>query len=168
MLLEKMQTVLNKQLNEELFSSYLYLSMAAYCNSIGLQGFANWMQVQVQEENFHAMKMYNYILDRGGKIILDKIEKPKTEWNSITEVFEETLKHEQFITSCINKLVDVSIEERDHATNSFLQWFVTEQIEEELTAGDILSKLKLIGENGNAIFMLDKEMAARVFVPPVA
>jgi ferritin len=168
MLSEKMAEALNTQLNKEMYSTYLYLSMSAYSTYIGLKGFANWFMVQYQEEMVHAMKFYKYILDQGGRVKLMAIAQPMTEFKSPMDMFEKTLQHEKFITKCINDLVDLTIGEKDHATNIFLQWFVTEQIEEEGNDNEIISKLKLVGEDGPALLMLDKELANRVFTPPAA
>jgi ferritin len=168
MLSEKMQEALNKQLNAELYSAYLYLSMAAYFYSINLTGFANWMKVQNQEETVHAMKFYQFINERGGMIWLDAIAKPPTTWSTPLEVFEETLKHEEKVTSLINNLVDLAMAERDHATNAFLQWFITEQVEEEASANEVIQNLKLAGNDAHALFMLDRELGTRVFTPPPA
>lgn len=161
MLSEKIENALNSQLNAELYSSYLYLSMNAFFKSIDLDGFANWMHAQAQEELMHAMKFYDFINQRGGRVVLSHIEAPPTEWNSPVEVFEETLKHEQKVTSLINDLVEVSLAEHDHATNIFLQWFVTEQVEEEESVGHVLQQLKLINDTKNGIFMIDRELATR-------
>lgn len=166
MIKKKMQQALNKQLNAELYSSYLYLSMSAYFNSINLKGFANWMKVQAQEELSHAMKFYNFILERGGKVILSEIDPPQSEWNSPLAAFEHVYRHEQKVTSLINSLVDLSISEGDHATNNFLQWFVTEQVEEEASADEVVQKLKLAGKSAGGLFMIDRELAQRVFAPP--
>ena len=166
MLSEKMQDALNGQLNREMYSAYLYLAMSAYSTYIGLKGFANWFMVQYQEEMMHAMKIYNYINDQGGQVKLMAIEQPLTEFESPLDMFEKTLEHEKFITKSINELVDLAIAEKDHATNIFLQWFVTEQIEEESNDKDIIARLKLIGKDGNGLLMLDKELAARVFTLP--
>ncbi|MBE0517404.1 MAG: ferritin [Methanophagales archaeon] len=168
MLSEKMEEALNKQLNNELYSAYLYLSMSAYSTYIGLKGFANWFMVQYQEETVHALKFYNYILDQGGRVKLMAIAQPMAEFKSPMDLFEKTLQHEKFITKCINDLVDHAIAEKDHAANIFLQWFVTEQIEEEGNDNEIIAKLKLVGEDGPALLMLDKELASRVFKPPAA
>ncbi len=157
----KMQKALNKHLNEELFSSYLYLSMAAYFESKNLKGFANWMRLQSQEEYTHGMKFYSYIIQVGGTVTLNQINAPKTSWKNHMEVFKETLEHEKFITELVNKLVDLAIIEKDHATNNFLQWFVNEQVEEVATAEDIVNKLEMIGDNKNGLFMLDRELGAR-------
>jgi len=167
MLNDKMVEALNKQLNKEMYSAYLYMSMSAYSTYIGLKGFANWFMVQYQEEMVHAMKIYDYINDQCGQVKLMAIEQPLTEFESPLDMFEKTLEHEKFITRSINELVDLAIAEKDHATNIFLQWFVTEQIEEEGNDNEIISKLKLVGEDGNGLLMLDKELAARVFTPPV-
>lgn len=167
MISEKMQNAFNEQINKELYSSYLYLSMASYLSGLGLNGFANWMRVQVQEENFHAMAMYDYVIERGGEVSLLAIDKPMSSFKNVLAVFEETLKHEQYVTSLINGLMDVAEEVKDRAAISFLQWFIDEQVEEESTASDLVSKLKLINSEGNALFMMDKEMALRTFVAPV-
>ena len=166
MISKKMVEALNNQINKEMYSAYLYLSMSAHSTFIGLKGFANWFMIQVQEEISHAQKMYNYINDRGGKVKLMLIEEPLYEFESPMNMFEKTLKHEQFITNSINELVDLAIKENDHATQIFLQWYVTEQIEEEGNDNDIIAKLKFIGKDGNGLLMLDKELGARVFTPP--
>jgi ferritin len=161
-----MVEALNKQVNREIYSAYLYLSMSAYSTFKGMKGFANWFMVQYQEEMTHAMKIYDYINDQGGQVKLLAVEQPPTEFGSPLEMFEKTLEHEKFVTKCINDLVDLAIKEKDHASNIFLQWFVTEQIEEEANDNEIISKLKLVGKEGNGLFMIDKELATRVFTPP--
>jgi ferritin len=168
MISKKLQEAFNLQINKELFSEYLYLSMAAYCFEMELDGFANFFMVQTQEEHFHAMKMFNFVTDRGGRVLLKPIEGPETEFNSITDVFEKTLVHEQFVTKSINELMDISLRENDHAAASFLKWFVDEQVEEESNVTKILSKLKLIKGEGQGLLMIDSELAARVFTPPAA
>jgi len=168
MLSNKIMAALNDQLNKEIYSAYLYLSMSAYSTYIGLKGFANWFMVQYQEEMMHAMKFYDYINSQGAPVKLLSIDGPPTEFESPLDMFDKTLKHEQFVTKRINDLVDLAIKEKDHATNIFLQWFVTEQIEEEANDNDIISKLKLVGKKGDALLMLDKELAARMFTPPPA
>ena len=168
MLKEKIREALNQQLNAELFSSYLYLSMASYFESINLKGFANWMRVQTQEELVHAMKFYDFIIERGGKAILAPIEGPPTKWESPLAVFEHAYQHEQKVTGLINNLVDLSIAEQDHATNNFLQWFVAEQVEEEASADEVVQKIKLMGDASGGLFMIDQELAQRVFTPPAA
>ena len=161
MLTEKMQKALNGQLNAELYSSYLYLSMNAYFKSVNLDGFANWMHYQAQEELEHSMKFYDFIIQRGGNVQLQQIEAPPTEWSSPLGVFEATLDHEQKVTGLINDLVDIAHEERDHATNIFLQWFVSEQVEEEENVGGVLEQLKLMGDAQGGLFMIDRELAKR-------
>lgn len=161
MISAKTQKALNKHLNEELYSSYLYLSMAAYFEGKNLKGFANWMKIQSTEEYGHAMKFYGYVLQVGGKVTLAQINAPKATWKNHMEVFNETLEHEKSITDMINKLVDIAILEKDHATNNFLQWFVNEQVEEVATTEDIVNKLEMIGDNKNGLFMLDRELGSR-------
>ena len=165
---QKMQDALNDQINAEYYSSYLYLSMAAHSEAINLKGFANWFRVQAREEMVHAMKMFDFVLERGGQVTLKAIEGPPTAWDSPVAIFEATLEHEIHVTSLINKLVDLAIAESDHAANAFLQWFVTEQVEEEASADEVLQKLKLMGDAPGGIFMLDQELAQRTFVPPPA
>lgn len=165
---KKMQDALNRQLNAELYSAYLYLSMAAYLESIGLPGFANWMRIQNQEEQFHSMKLYDYILERGGHITLGAIEAPPSDWDSPLGIFEATLKHEQKVTGLINDLVYLAREEKDNACEIFLQWYVTEQVEEEDNVGKVLGQLKLTKDASQALFMMDKELGQRVFMPPTA
>jgi len=168
MLSKKMTAALNDQLNKEIYSAYLYMSMSAYSTHIGLKGFSNWFMVQYQEEMMHAMKFYDYINNLGRQVKLMAIDAPPTEFESPLNMFEKTLKHEQFVTKRINNLIDLAIKEKDHATNIFLQWFVTEQVEEEANDNDIITKLKLVGKKGDALLMLDRELAARVFTPPAA
>ena len=166
MLSERMMKALNKQLNAELYSAYLYLSMAAYFESKNLKGFANWMRVQAQEELTHAMKFFDYINERRGRVYLEAIEKPPTEWKSPLDVFEATYEHEVKVTSMINDLVNMSMEEKDHATYNMLQWFVAEQVEEEASADEIRQQLRMIKEDGRGIMMLDRELKQRAFTPP--
>ena len=161
MLSDKMQDALNGQLNAELYSSYLYLSMNAYFKSINLDGFANWMYYQAQEELTHSMKFYDFISQRGGKVKLLQVDAPPTDWDSPLAVFEATLAHEQKVTGLINELVELSLAEHDHATNIFLQWFVSEQVEEEESVGGVLEQLKLMGEAKGGLFMIDRELAKR-------
>jgi ferritin len=168
MISKKMEKALNEQVNAELFSAYLYLSMEAYFKSLNLNGFANWMRVQTQEEVAHAMKIYEFINERGGRIILKAIDGPDTEWESPLEVFKAVYEHEQKVTGLINNLVNLAIEEKDHATNTFLQWFVNEQVEEESSADDMVQQLKMMEKAPGGMFMLDRELAQRVFTPPAA
>lgn len=165
MLNKKMEVALNTQLNYEFYSSYLYLSMSAYFENKNLSGFANWMNIQSQEEYMHAQKFYNYILQKGGAVILKEISSPKTNWNSTLEAFEDTYQHEQKITKLIDDLVNLSIEVKDHATSNFLQWFVNEQVEEEANVTKIINSLKMIENNPNGIFMLDREFSQRTLTP---
>ncbi len=165
---KKMQEALNEQINAELYSAYLYLSMVAYFESINLPGFANWMRVQTQEEVMHAMKIYDYVNERGGRVILKSIGEPQAEWKSPLAAFEAAYGHEQKVTALINGLVNLSIEEKDHAANMFLQWFVNEQVEEESSADAIVQKLKLMADAPGGMYMLDNEMGQRVFTPPAA
>lgn len=161
MISEKMQKALNAQVNAEMYSSYLYLAMSAYFESQNWSGLAAWMGKQSFEEYGHAMKIYKYIISVGGRVTLEAIEKPKSEWKSPLEVFEESHKHELFITDRINELVNLAITEKDHATNIFLHWFVTEQVEEVSAVDQIVNKFKMIGDNKSALYMLDKELGSR-------
>ncbi|MBI2419654.1 MAG: ferritin [Ignavibacteriales bacterium] len=164
----KIEQALNKQLNEEFFSSYLYLSMSANFEKLNLAGFANWMKVQSQEEYSHAMKFYNYLIQKGGTAVLEQINKPDTKWENTLAMFEATYAHEQHITECINNLVDLALEVKDHATNSFLAWYVNEQVEEEANVTKLIEELKMVGENKTGLFMMDRELAQRVFVDATA
>lgn len=168
MISEKMQEALNEQVNAELYSSYLYLSMAAYFKGINLNGFARWMEAQALEELTHAMKFYGFIQERNGEVTLKPIEGPPTRWDSPLAAFEDAYKHEQKVTSLINNLVDLSLEEKDHASNNFLQWFVSEQVEEEASADEVVQQLKLLGDaKGGGLFLLDRELGQRTFtIPP--
>ena len=168
MLKEKMLAAFNKQINAEMYSAYLYLSMEAYFQSINLTGFANWMRTQTQEEMMHAMKFYDFVFERGGKVTLEAIDKPPFSWDSPLAAFKEVLKHEQHVTSLINDLVDLAIKEKDHASNIFLQWFVTEQVEEEASADAVIQRLKLAKDNASGLFMIDAELGQRVFTMPAA
>lgn len=161
MISDKMQKALNEQINAEMFSSYLYLSMAAYLESQNWSGMAAWMKSQSAEEYGHAMKIYGYLNDVDGTVVLEAIEKPKTAWNNPQELFVEAHKHEQYITKRIHDLVSLAIEEKDYATNLFLNWFVTEQVEEEATVSQINNKFNLIGDNKTSLFLLDRELGMR-------
>jgi ferritin len=162
------EKALNDQINAELYSAYLYLSMAAALEDMGLPGFAKWTRIQNEEETFHAMKIYDFIIERGGRVSLASIDTPPSEWKDVVTVFKEILKHEQLVTSLINSLMDTAIEQKDHATNMFLQWFVTEQVEEEANVDEVLQQLELAQESKGALFMLDKDMGVRTFTPPSA
>lgn len=162
-----MEGELNKQINAEIWSAYLYLSMSAWFEDKNLAGFANWMKVQYQEETTHAMKIFDYVNERGGRVLLQPIAAVDTKWEDETDVFETTLKHEQKVTSLINNLVNIAIEEKDHATNNMLQWFVEEQVEEEASADEILQQLKMLKGNPHGILMLDRELKQRTFVDEI-
>jgi ferritin len=164
----RMQEALNAQINAELYSAYLYLSMSAFYESQDLRGCANWMRVQFQEELAHALKFYDYINERDGRVILQPVEGPPSEWESPRAPFEAAYQHEQRVSGMINKLADLAIELRDHATHNFLEWFVAEQVEEEATVKAIVQKLKLVGDTGEGLFLIDRELAQRVFTPPAA
>ena len=161
-----MQDAIIQQINKELYSEYLYLSMAAYFSSLGLSGFENFFLVQAEEERFHAMKFYHFINERGGRVYFQKIEEPEKEFKSPISVFEKAFEHEQYVSSLINKLMDIAIKENDHASKSFLNWYIDEQVEEEDSMDTILNKLKMIKGQGNGLLMLDKELATRTFTPP--
>lgn len=161
MLKDKVLKALNKHLNVELYSSYLYLSMAAHFESASLTGFASWMKMQSKEEYDHAMKIYDFIHDRDGAVELQKIDAPKIAWKTAMEIFQETYDHEKEVTKSIYELVDLGISEKDHATTSFLQWFVNEQVEEESTAMKILDRMKLVGDSKQGLFLMDREMGGR-------
>jgi ferritin len=166
MLNDRMEKALNDQLTAELYSPYLYLSMSAYFQSLDLPGFANWMRVQAQEELMHAMKFFDYIAERGGRIALAAIEGPRKEWESAVAAFQHVAEHETKVTGLIHGLVDLALETKDHASNNFLQWYVGEQVEEEASANEVLQKAKRAGD-GAGLFLLDQELATRVFTPPV-
>jgi len=164
MLKKKVEAALNNQLNKEFYSAYLYISMAGYFEHLGLPGFSNWMKVQYQEENSHTMKFFRYINERGGKVILKGVKAPPTSWKSPLNVFEKTLKHEMGVTENINELLDTAMKEKDHATTNFLQWYIEEQVEEEASVSGIIAKLKMIQGSNESLFLLDKDMAQRVFI----
>ncbi len=166
MISKKIEDALNEQVNSELYSSYLYLSMESYFKAQNLNGFANWMKIQTQEEVMHTMKIYDFINERGGRVLLKAIEGPPTDWASALAVFKAVYEHEQKVTGLINDLVDLAIKEKDHATNSFLQWFVNEQVEEEASADEKVQQLKMMENAPGGMFMLDRELGQRVFTPP--
>ena len=166
MLSVKMQDALNAQLNAEMWSAYLYLSMSMAAADKGLKGMANWFAVQFKEEQDHAQIIINYILSRGGRVLLAPIDAVDTEWEAPIDMFEQTLTHEQKVTSMINDLYNLAIEEKDHATRSMLTWFVDEQVEEEDSARDIIDQLRMIDCNKLGLYMIDKEMATRTYTAP--
>jgi ferritin len=159
------EDAINKQIVREMYSSNLYLAMAAYYQNLNLSGFTNWMRIQAQEETAHAMKFFDYLLERGGKAVIGQIEAPPTDWPSPLAVFEAAYEHEQKVTAWINELADIAMQEKDYATHILLQWFITEQVEEEANTNDIVERLKLIGESRSALFMIDNELKQRVFTP---
>jgi ferritin len=161
MLSKKVQEALNSQINCEYYSSYLYLSMAAYCERIDLKGFGHWFRIQSQEEMIHVMRFFDYVLDRSGEVSLAAIEGPPTSWASPLAVFEAALAHEQYITGRIGKLVDLATSEGDHTTNALLQWFLNEQVEEEASVDIIVKQLKMAGDAPVALLMIDRELGQR-------
>jgi ferritin len=161
MITKTMQDAINDQIHKELYSSYLYLSMAAYFEDKNLSGFAHWMRVQEAEEREHAMKFYDFLLERGGKVVLKTLDAPKTEWSSTLEVAEEVAAHEAKVTASIYALYETALKEKDYPAQIMLQWFITEQVEEEKNAADIVANLKLIEDRGTAIFVLDHQLGKR-------
>ncbi len=166
MLSEAMTRALNEQITKELYSSYLYLQMAAFLDDASLVGMAAYMKVQAQEEISHAMILYNYVSERGGRVLLGAIDQPPADYSSSLDVFQKTLAHEKLVTASINNLMDMAIDERDYATRNRLEWFIGEQVEEEANASELVGKLELAGDKGSGLFMLDKELGARVFALP--
>jgi ferritin len=165
MVSKELETAINKQINAELWSAYLYLSMSTWCAHEGLPGFANWFKVQFQEEQDHALKFMNYLIAKGNRVELAPIEKVETSWDSVLKTFQDTLDHERVVTSLINNLVSIARKENDFATENMLQWFVNEQVEEEETAQGMIDSLKLIGNNGFGVYTMDKELAQRSYTP---
>jgi len=165
MISEKLEKLLNDQLNKELFSAYLYLSIEAYFESINLKGFAHWFRVQTMEERDHALLFFEYINRVGGRVRLQPIEGPKVEFGSIMEALKQSLEHEQYVTRSIYEIVDAAKQERDHKTDSFLTWFIDEQVEEEENADNNVKKFELVKDDGRGILMLDTEFGARVYTP---
>lgn len=161
MLKKPVEDALNRQVNAEFYSSYLYLAMSAYCESITMKGFARWLRLQSQEEMAHGMKIYDYIIEAGGTPKFMAIEAPMTPWKSLQAVFEQVYAHEKKVTGLINDLVDLAAKDKDHATKNFLGWFVKEQVEEESTASEILAKIKMIGDVPGHLFLLDHELGKR-------
>lgn len=166
MISKKMQDAFNDQIQAEFFSAHLYLSMSAYLESVDLPGFAHWMRIQYQEEVFHGMKMFDYVIERDGRAVVQAIETPRSDWGDALSVLEAVLEHEQMVTGLINNLMDIALAEKDHAASIFLQWYVNEQVEEEATAKGIGQQLKLLGDSKAGLFQIDRELAQRVFTPP--
>lgn len=165
MISKKMAEAVNKQINAELYSAYLYLGMSSYAATAGLKGTAHWLFVQAQEETTHALRFYNYLIEQNKQPSLSAVAQPPAKFKSSLDVFEQVLEHEKHVTALINEIANLAVKEGDHASSIMLQWFITEQIEEEANALDIISKLQMIGESKGGLYMLDKELAARMFVP---
>ena len=166
MINEKMEKALNAQVNAEMFSANLYLSMSMFFRDMELEGCANWMQVQYEEEMSHAHKLINYIDMRGGRVVIGAIDAPDNRWDSVQDIFQATYEHEQKVTGLINDLVILALDEKDAASSSFLQWYVDEQVEEESNVKSILAKMKMVADSPSGLFMIDQDLAKRVFVPP--
>ena len=162
----KMQKAINDQINFEFYSAYLYLAMSAHFNRQSLNGFGNWMRVQAQEEGIHAIKLYDFLTERDGKVVLQAVKQPPTDWKSPLEAFQQAYAHEQKVTSNFNEITDLALKEKDHTTATYVQWFVNEQIEEEANAKKNVDQLKLIKSDVNALLLLDRELGTRVFVLP--
>jgi ferritin len=163
---KKMEEALNDQVTAEFYSGHLYLAMSAYCESIDLPGFASWMRIQYQEELSHAEKIFDYVIERDGRAVVNAFETPPQTWDSVLDVFEATYEHEQKVTGLINNLMDLALSEKDHASQIFLQWFVNEQVEEEANVKSVIQQLKLLGDSKAGLFQIDRELGQRVFTPP--
>jgi len=161
MISEKIQKAINDQINAELYSSYLYLAMAAYFESTNYRGFAKWMRIQAEEEKQHAYKLYDYLTERGGRVLLVAIDAPQAEYESVKDVFEKTLAHEETVTSKINQLNKLALSENDYATSAFLQWFITEQVEEEASAKEILDQVDMVDSKPGSLFYIDRHVGKR-------
>ncbi|MFC1601717.1 ferritin [Candidatus Sumerlaeota bacterium] len=166
MISKKIQKSLNDQLNYEMFSAYVYMAMQAHLDSIGLQGMANWLKIQTHEEMIHAMMIFNYLNEAGGRVILKTIDAPPEKWDTPLAAFEHAYEHECGVTKRIHKIVDQAQAESDHATNNFLQWFVAEQVEEEASVDQIIQRLKLVADTPGGLFLIDQELAQRIFTMP--
>ncbi|MCK9557207.1 MAG: ferritin [Candidatus Cloacimonetes bacterium] len=165
MISNKMVNAINEQINRELYSEYLYISMQAWFADQNLDGMANWMDAQGKEERFHAMKFFNYLVERGGRVKLKAIAEPTHEFDNPLKAFQMALEHEKFISKSINELMDLAIKDNDHATRSFLQWYIDEQVEEEASVDKIVNMLKMVGDNVHGIMMIDRDLAQRVYIP---
>ncbi|UCE06289.1 MAG: ferritin [bacterium] len=168
MISDKMAAKINEQIKNELYSGHLYLSMAAYCSSVDMDGFANFFIVQEQEERFHAMKFYHYLVEQNQDVKIYGLDQPKQDFKSLEEVFDMAWKHEQKVTSLLNDIMHLAVEEKDFATQSLMHWYIDEQVEEEASMLGILKKIQMLGEKGHGIFMLDAQMKARKFNPPAS
>lgn len=167
MISENMEKELFAQLNHEFYSAYLYLAMSAYCSHLEFNGAADWLKLQYEEEHMHATKIYNYLVEQGVHVVLETLPQPPSEFGSLLEVFVSSLEHEKSMTTRLNNLSDMALKEKDHATYNLLQWFVNEQVEEEATVGEIISKLKLVKEDGYGLLMIDNELGARTAPTPI-
>ena len=167
MISKKMTNAVNKQINAEIYSAYLYMGMSSWATHEGRAGAANWFFCQAQEEMTNALRFYNYVNSKGQHAVREAIEQPKKTYKSLLDAFEETLKHEQKVTAMINKLADLANDEKDHASSIMLQWFISEQVEEEESAQEAIDKLKLAGDNGSGLYMIDQELKARAFTMPI-
>lgn len=168
MITKRMEKALNAQINKEFYSAYLYLAMSAWCNKNNMPGSEHWFRIQYEEEIIHMTKMFDYVMQHGGEARLMKIDEPPADFGSVSGTFEASLKHERFVTQSINELLDVAVEEKDHATQVFLQWFITEQVEEEANVKEIVERLKMIGDNGAALMMIDDKLSQRLPPAPAA
>ena len=164
---KKLENAFNDQINKEFYSAYLYLAMQTKFEEMNLAGFVNWFDIQVKEEQAHGMGMFDYVHERGGRVELGAIDKPEVKGSTPLEIFTQVLEHEEYVTSRINALMDVAEEVKDRAALSFLNWYLKEQVEEEASVGGVLQTLKLIGDDKKALLLLDKDLGARVFNPPV-
>jgi len=168
MITENLQKAIVEQLNKEFHSAYIYLGMSAYCSNEGFNGASSWFLVQYQEEVAHGMKMFKYLEDQNAQISLPEIKGVKVKYKSLLDVFKKSLAHEQYMTKNLNDLSDMAMKEKDHATYNLLQWYVTEQVEEEATVSEIIDHITLVGDSGYGLYTIDKELAARSFVDPTA
>jgi ferritin len=168
MLSKTLQSAINDQIKHEFYSAYLYLAMSAYCETINLPGFAGWMRAQHQEELAHAMKFFDFVNDREGSVELQAIEQPPSEFQSPLDIFQRALEHERKISSLIHQLYELAVKEKDYPTQTMLQWFITEQVEEEKSASQVVEQLKIIGNDGGALLLLDRELGGRGAAPEAA
>ena len=166
MITQKIELALNEQINKEFYSAYLYLAMSAYCNKLGMPGAEHWFRMQYDEEVIHMTKMFDYLMQHGGDVRLMKIDEPPHEFGTVREAFETSLAHEQFVTRSINELLDLAIEEKDHATGVFLQWYITEQVEEEANVEELVQRFKMAGDNGGSLMILDDKLSQRMAPTP--
>lgn len=166
MISDKMAAKINEQIKNELYSGHLYLSMAAYCSSVDMDGFANFFIVQEQEERFHAMKFYHYLVEQNHDVKVYGLDQPQQDFKSLEEVFDLAWKHEQHVTELLNDIMHLAVEEKDYATQSLLKWYIDEQVEEEASMLKILKQIQMVGEKGHGIFMLDAQLGGRKFSPP--